>query len=250
MIFNFKRKFKKNYLNWFKSTTNTIPIEVEKNEQTFYIKYLQDGMTVFDIGANIGELSLLFSRFIGVNGRVHAFEASSSVFNKLTTICQLAQRQQIILNHKAVADREDIVKLYVYDDEYSGWNSLADRPLEQYGINAKCKSIEEIESITIDKYCQENNISKIDLLKIDVEGAEYQVLLGAKEMLEKHQIRCCVFEFGATTFDMGNDPQTIIKFLDTMGYHVRNIVNGDPILPGYLSAKQAVFSIHVATPKK
>jgi FkbM family methyltransferase len=250
MIFNLKKKLKKSYLNWFKSTTSTTPIEVEKNEQIFYIQYLQDGMTVFDIGANIGELSLLFSRFVGVNGQVHAFEASSSTFNKLTTICQSAQKNQIILNHKAIGDQEGIVKLYVYDDEYSGWNSLANRPLEQYGINTKYKSIEEIESITIDKYCQENNIDKIDLLKIDVEGAEYQVLLGAKEMLKQHQIRCCVFEFGATTFDMGNDPKTIIKFLDIMGYHVRNIVNGDPIFPGHFSAKQSVFSIHVATPKK
>ncbi|MBR8827041.1 MAG: FkbM family methyltransferase [Gomphosphaeria aponina SAG 52.96 = DSM 107014] len=223
------------------------PSEVEKAEQTFYINYLCEGMTVFDVGANIGELSLLFSRFVGKTGQVHAFEASQSTFEKLTTICTLANRSQIILNNKAVSDQEGILKLHVYDDDHSGWNSLANRPLEKYGIKVTPMYIEEVKATTIDDYCTQNNILYIDLLKIDVEGAEYQVLRGANNMLKNHQVKCCVFEFGQTTFDMGNNPNDIENYLKQLGYSVRNIVKDNPVFPGRSSTENARFSVHVAT---
>lgn len=225
------------------------PIEVERAEYIFYINYLREGMIVFDVGANIGELSLLFSRFIGKTGRLYAFEASQATFEKLSSICQLMSRSQIILNHNAVTDQVGIAKLHLYGEEYSGWNSLANRPLEQYGINIKSTGIEDVEATTIDEYCQAHNIDQIDLLKIDVEGAEYQVLLGARRMLKQKKIRCCVFEFGQTTFDMGNDPAVIEAYLWDLGYKIRNVVKGNPVFPGRANSKDARFSVHIAIPK-
>jgi len=225
------------------------PIEVEKNEQIFYIRYLEEGMTVFDVGANVGELSLLFSRFVGSSGQVHAFEASQSTFDKLKTVCEIANRPQISLNHLAVADQTKILKLNVYEEEYSGWNSLANRPLENYGINIKPIYTEEVQSITLDTYCENNKIEFIDLLKIDVEGAEYQVILGAKSLFERKKVRCCVFEFGGTTFDMGNTPEQIESFLKSCDYHISNIVRGNPNFPGKSNALTAQFSLHIARPK-
>jgi FkbM family methyltransferase len=224
------------------------PMEVEKNEQTFYIRYLQEGMMAFDVGANIGELSLLFSRFVGSSGQVHAFEASQSTFNKLSTVCKISNYSQITLNHLAVADQEKILKLNVYSEEYSGWNSLANRPLENYGINIKPIDTEDIQSITLDYYCEKNKIEFIDLLKIDVEGAEYQVMLGARSLFKNKKIRCCIFEFGATTFDMGNSPKEIESFLNNCDYSISNIVKGNPNFPGRANALAAKFSIHIAKP--
>jgi FkbM family methyltransferase len=223
------------------------PLEVEKSEQIFYIRYLQPGMTVFDIGANVGEISLLFSRFVGSEGSVHSFEASSETFKRLNSVCEILNQKQIFLNHKAVADKEGVLRLNVYDDEYSEWNSLANRPLENYGINIKPDHVEEVESITIDGYCSAMGIEHIDLLKVDVEGAEYQVLLGARKMLEQKRIACCVFEFGGTTFDMGNTANDLEDYLKGLGYNIRNIVQGDSIFPGRESAQKATFSVHVAT---
>lgn len=233
-----------------KGSSLTTPIEVEQAEQIFYINYLRNGMIAFDVGANVGELTLLFSRFVGLSGQVHAFEPSSAVFNRLNTICNLAGRKNITLNHKALADKEGYVQLYVYDDEHSTWNSLAQRPLHDYGIDVKPTVVEEVPATTIDSYCQEHGIQKVDLLKVDVEGAEYQVLLGARSMLERKQIACCVFEFGATTFDMGNNPSEIQAYLTECGYQLQNIVRGDPVFPGRSNAKIAKFSVHIARPKR
>ncbi|RCV66062.1 hypothetical protein C5S53_00475 [Methanophagales archaeon] len=74
------------------------------------------------------------------------------------------------------------------------------------------------------------------------------MLLGARHMLESQSIRCCVFEFGATTFDMGNDPNEIEAYLKQFGYRIRNVVKGNPIFPGRSSAAEARFSVHVAIP--
>ena len=226
-----------------------LPLEVERAEQTFYIQYLQPNMTVFDVGANVGELSLLFSRFVGQQGQVHAFEATRSTFETLTQICHLANRPQIILNHRAVADRPGLLQLNVYDDAYASWNTLAKRPLENYGIDVKPVATEDVAAVTIDDYCQQHNITQIDLLKIDVEGAEYQVLRGAENMLKQQRIRCCVFEFGQTTFDMGNHPDQMEAYLKTLNYHIVNVVPGDPIFPGRADVSTARFSIHIAQPK-
>jgi len=220
-------------------------MEVERAELMFYLQYLREGMIVFDVGASVGELTLLFSRFVGA-GRVHAFEASGRVFERLRIVTSAAACPNVYLNHLTVAEAEEMARLYVYDDLHLGWNTLANRPLENYGIDVKPVAVEEVEATTIDLYCERKNISKIDLLKIDVEGAEFQVLKGANRMLREKRIACITFEFGQTTFDMGNDPDEIEAYLIKLGYKLRNVVTGDPIFPGRKAAKSARFSMHVA----
>jgi hypothetical protein len=68
-------------------------------------------------------------------------------------------------------------------------------------------------------------------------------------MLKHKLIGCCVFEFGATTFDMGNTPNMIEDYLIQVGYRVHNIIPGNQCFPGRESAKSAKFSVHVAEPK-
>jgi len=109
---------------------------------------------------------------------------------------------------------------------------------------------ENVKAISLDSFCKQNQIDSIDLLKIDVEGAEYQVMLGAKSLFQSQRIKCCVFEFGATTFDMGNTPDRIEVFLRDCGYRIRNVVEGDSIFPGRKAPKTARFSLHIATPQK
>ena len=222
--------------------------EVERAERIFYLKYLREGMTVFDVGANVGELTLLFSRFVADGGVVHAFEASSAAYKKLELVCSAAGKRNIVLNHLAVSDKNGIVRLHVYEDALSSFNSQAARPLKNYGLDFEPIGIEETTATTVDDYCASKKIELIDLLKIDVEGAELQVMRGAHRMLKSRRIRCLTFEFGQTTFDMGNKVEEIEVFLKEMNYKIRNIVKGDSIFPGRESVETARYSMHVATP--
>jgi FkbM family methyltransferase len=223
-------------------------LDVERAEQRFYLEYLSEGMTVFDVGAHVGKLTLIFSRSVG-QGCVHAFEPGREAFSRLTNVCQEARLRNVVLNHLALAEQDGQVTLNVYDDDHLAWSTQAHRPLEKYGIDVQPVSTEEIASSTVDLYCDKNNVTKIDLLKVDVEGAELQVLTGARRMLESQLIACVAFEFGQTTFDMGNEPDEIEAYLNGMGYRVRNVVAGDPVFPGRSSAQTAQFSMHIATPR-
>lgn len=224
--------------------------EVERAERIFYLEYLREGMTVFDVGANVGELTMLFSRFAGAAGIVHAFEPSARAFERLETICRAASLRNVRLNRLALAEEEGPVSLHVYDDDYMSWNTRAVRPLEAYGIDVKPLAVEEVSATTVDLYCERNGVEEIDLLKIDVEGAEFQVLAGLRRMLHERRVRCLTFEFGQTTFDMGNSPGLIEAYLRDAGYELRNIVEGDPVFPGRESAQTACYSMHVAVPVK
>ena len=223
-------------------------VEVERAERIFYLETLREGMTVFDVGANVGELSLLFSRFVGAGGVVHAFEPCGQAFERLGAVCRAASLRNVRLNRLALAEDEGPVSLHVYDEEHMSWNTRAARPLEDYGIDVKPLSVEETPATTLDLYCERNGVAGIDLLKIDVEGAEFQVMLGARRMLSERRIRCLTFEFGQTTFDMGNSPDRIESYLRDAGYELRNVVAGDPVFPGRRSAQTACYSMHVATP--
>lgn len=223
-------------------------IEVERAERLFYLEYLREGMTVFDVGANIGELTLMFARFVGADGRVHAFEPNGAGFERLVAICTAASLQNVDLRRVALAEKEGIVTLHSYGEDYLSWTSQALRPLESYGIDVRPVSSEEASATTLDLYCERHSIPSIDLLKVDVEGAEFQVMLGARRMLQAHRIMCISFEFGQTTFDMENDPNEIEAYLKDLGYVLRNVVDSDPVFPGRESAQTASYSMHLATP--
>jgi FkbM family methyltransferase len=223
-------------------------VEVERAERIFYLETLREGMTVFDVGANVGELTLLFSRFVGAGGVVHAFEPCEQAFERLESICRAASLRNVRLNRLALAEDEAPVSMHVYDEEHMSWNTRAARPLDDYGIDLKPLSVEEAPATTLDLYCERNGIIGVDLLKIDVEGAEFQVMLGAGRMLREKRVRCVTFEFGQTTFDMGNSPDRIESYLRGAGYELRNLIAGDPVFPGREGATTACYSMHVATP--
>ena len=223
--------------------------EVERAERIFYLEILREGMTVFDVGANVGELTLLFSRFAGAAGSVHAFEPGAASYERLSAVCRAASLRNVRLNRLALAEEAGTISLHVYDDDHLSWSTRALRPLENYGINVKPRATEEAPATTVDLYCESEGVAEIDLLKIDVEGAELQVLIGARRMLREKRVRCVTFEFGQTTFDMGNTPDEIESYLKEAGYELRNLVEGDPVFPGRESVQTACYSMHVATPE-
>ena len=237
--------FKKKELSKSASVT-----EVNKAEKLFYSEYVAKGMTVFDVGANIGKLTTYFAHLVGENGIVHAFEPTAATYDLLTRRGNSQELKNVTMNHCALSDKVGVAKIHVYDADHSTLNSFANRPLKKYGLDVKSSSVEVVCTKTIDAYCQEHGIERIDLLKIDVEGAELQVLQGAQAMMQEKRIACCVFEFGQTIFDMGITPQEIKDFLNENDYRLRNLIEGDPIFPGGEDVSTAQFSMHVAEPNR
>lgn len=223
--------------------------EVERAEYAFYLSYLRPGMTVCDVGANVGELTVLFSRFVTPGGIVHAFEPVPSTFERLTVVMQAGARSNVVLNKLALGAQTGSLLMNLYDDEHLSWNTVVARPRRPGGADVLPVGREEVPSLRLDDYCDERSIDRVDLLKIDVEGSELDVLRGSERLLRARAIACCVFEFGATTLEYGVDPASISTFLAACGYSLRNLVEQDPVFPGGDSVETAAFSMHVAMPR-
>jgi hypothetical protein len=97
-------------------------------------------------------------------------------------------------------------------------------------------------------YCSENSIKQIDLLKIDVEGAELNVLKGSEKMFKEKKIKICVFEFGQTIFDMGHTIEDFKTFFKKHDYKIHNVSVGQNIFAIDNNSKLACFSVLTAIP--
>lgn len=237
-------------LGRFRSTRREFasPAEVEAAERSLYKSVLQPGHVVFDVGANIGHMTELFAKAVAPGGKVFAFEPAGASFVELTERFSNEPSSHIEFVRAAVTDREGRVRLHVYDDAHRSWSSMVSRPLERYGIHIAPPAVQTVDAVSVDTYCRSHGIVHIDLMKIDVEGAELLVLRGAREMLKLRRIALVMFEFGQTTFDMGYAPKDLHRLLDEVGYSVRNVINGEPPFPGGASVDTATYSMHIAVP--
>lgn len=155
-------------------------------------KFLNSSDCVFfDVGANIGNYSLLI-RSIAKSINIYAFEPHPKTFKKLEL---QGQEHNYVTINAACSDVEGKLKLYDYQGEKDGSShaSLYQNAIEQ--LRQADSDSWEVSVITIDQFVKENNIDKISLLKIDTEGNELKVLKGSKESIKNNIIDIIHFEF-------------------------------------------------------
>ena len=154
-----------------------------------------DVKTVFDVGANIGGWTEIASRKF-TNAKVHSFEISQATFKALQQ--KHIDNTRVFLNNFGLSDKKGEFEYKDYG-ENSGVNSLiTDADFHDNSISPTfVKALVE----TGNDYCKNNNIEEIDVLKIDVEGAEHLVLKGFSDLLEAGAIKVIQFEYGYTHGD-------------------------------------------------
>jgi FkbM family methyltransferase len=145
--------------------------------------------TIFDLGAHEGESLNQYKKLWNDEVRIYSFEASTRNFNILYH--KFNGMKNVKLEHKAVSNFNGKIEFNINKSSFT--NSilpsidLSDERLENVAT-------ESVDAITIDKYCKEHNISKIDIMKIDVQGAEMLVLEGSEEMLKNGNISLIYLE--------------------------------------------------------
>lgn len=167
------------------------------------------GSIVLDIGANFGQMTLVFSELVGESGEVHCFEAQKTVFKILTANIKANNRNNIKPYYNAVYNKND-VKLFFPDVDYSLHHSLGSFSLDPSG-----KKGEEIQTITIDSITFEKPIS---LMKIDIQGSDLFALMGAEKTILKHKMPI-IFEFEQQFQEKFNTSfQDYVDFVNKIGY--------------------------------
>lgn len=156
----------------------------------------QDNITVFDVGANTGAYAQKLIARLGSRVRVHCFEPSTDAFRILTR--SLHGHHNVLLFNLGLSDAEETVPLYS-NAAASGIASLYKRRMDHFGVTMR--ETERVRLTTLDRFCIEQGIDRINLLKLDVEGHELKALLGGQQVISAGRIDYIQFEFGGCNID-------------------------------------------------
>lgn len=200
-------------------------------------KSVKKGDVVLDIGAQLGLMTKFFSDQVGVGGKVYAFEPTPSTFDLLCKTIEINNISKIATPiKKAVTDRVGEGVFNVSDTEASPANSLSNyERIETKGIKVYLTSV--------DVFVKENNLDKIDFIKIDAEGAEYSVLKGAKETIAAHHPKILLAMHPESIVNFGNSLVEIWDFIMDKNYKV--FLEEKEITKSSFIEKTDLFDVHL-----
>lgn len=158
----------------------------------YFLKHIYNKdstLTLFDIGANIGQTSIKLNKYFP-NSKIYSFEPVKHTFETLQI--NVINMSNVQVNNIAIGDT--IGEIEIYHRINSEWNSLNEILNEEAKNDGA--SFEKIKVITIDNFMKINDIEFINILKSDTEGFELKVLLGAHEALKSQKIEMIYIEVG------------------------------------------------------
>ena len=181
-------------------------------------KNAKPNMVVFDLGANAGWFTLIFSKLVGPKGHVYSFEPDPQLFNILKENIELNNLKNVSSFQSAVSNKAGTASLTLNYSQ-DGDNRLDSKSMQGESI--------EVKTTTIDLFCKTHNI-KPDFLKMDVQGSEPSILAGMKNVISLNPNLKIITEFyGAAIEDLGNSPEEYLKALEEK-FIVKEIVeNGN-----------------------
>jgi len=185
-------------------------------------KYIKPNTIVLDVGANFGQMSVLFSDMVGENGKVHSFEADPWIYEILNkNIIENDKIGKIIPHFGAVYNIDDETLIFPEQnfEEFGSYGS--------YGIDFNAKEGRKVKTITIDSLHIEEPIS---FLKIDIQGGDLQAMQGAIETIERNKMPI-IFEYEYQFEDRFNLCfQDYIDFVQSINYKFHKVIYGQNFL--------------------
>lgn len=168
-------------------------------------KYVKQGMTVLDIGANIGCHTLRMAKLVGDNGRVIAFEPMSWALSKCKINIGLNNYKNITIESLALSDANQ-------RKPASFRSSWALDGLPERNEN------EDVLFSTLDDYVKRTKLGRVNFVKLDVDGYEYKVLRGGLQTIRRY-MPIMVIELGKYTLNnVGDNLEDVLDLLESIGY--------------------------------
>lgn len=172
----------------------------ELEKQSIIARFVKPGMKVFDIGANAGFYTLAFSRLVGEQGHVWAFEPFAENAHNILRHINLNQLANVTLVQLAVADRRGMAGFQVAPSNAMG-------AISEEGMY-------RVPTVSLDGLISEGAIPLPELIKMDVEGAESFVLEGATDLLRKRKTTLFIALHGDT------QKRQCKELLESAGYDI------------------------------
>lgn len=184
--------------------------DYEKNEIDYLHTVLKQGDTFIDVGGNIGLFSLNASRIVGPAGKVYAFEAFKPNYEKFSKHLILNNLRNVTLEHLAVSEQSGYIEI-LYNENY-GNVGMASSYLQDF--TAK----ERVQSTSLDAYVKAQHMTKIDLIKIDIEGGEFSALKGMPEILTRYQPKIIIEINNIALKSSNHHEEELLQLLLQKGY--------------------------------
>ena len=194
----------------------------EKEEISLFSRSIQPGMTVVDVGANLGAYSSVALDRLQGQGQLLAIEPARENFLLLQRNLQhnqrLSQKTKVHAVRVALSNKLGVAVLY------KNPANKGDNRLYSDGLLA---GKEKVKTMTLDNLCRQKGIRSINVLKIDVQGLEGEVLLGGRKILQASQRCHLFFEFWAEgLIKAKSEPPRILELLKSLGFNLYTYSRG------------------------
>lgn len=206
---------------------------------------LRPGMQFIDIGANIGEISLVAGKIVGPSGSVTSFEPVDAIAEKLERHLRWNGMDWCRAERQALSDHQGEADIFASTgnngtkDRHAGLASL-------HNINPGNQPVQRVRLNTLDAYLQHRSLARLDGIKLDIEGAELACLQGAESTLQRYKPWLIVEVQQQTSAAAGHNQTQILSLLARHGYQFYKTA-GRSILPvsaNELDAIQNVLCLH------
>jgi FkbM family methyltransferase len=182
-------------------------------------RYCHAGNVVLDVGANIGILSIFFSRLVGAGGRVWAFEPNPHTFPRLIENLRLNGCENVMAVQSLVSEKAGVSDFYV-----APWGRF--NPM-----SAMLPLDERAQRITTPTLALDDllpSVDRVDYVKVDVEGAEVRVLMGAAGIMERFRPAVQVEVHGMYMDAFGTNVAALFELMAERGYAAINVMDFRP----------------------
>lgn len=193
----------------------------ERSTVRAYRGLIQPGDVVFDIGANIGAHTLQFARLVGSRGRVIAFEPTAFAHQKLIENVGLNPNlmERITVEQIMLTDGKDA---HLPTMVYSSWPLTTQEGVYTKHLG-KLQETTGARMTTLDDYLQDKKIAKVDFIKLDVDGNEYNVLLGSQRTLAIHRPKIILELAPYALEEAGASLGKLVDILTPHGYQLTDL---------------------------
>jgi FkbM family methyltransferase len=174
--------------------------QFEPDVRTAIRRLTAPGMTVLDIGANVGAHTLLFSSLVGGTGRVVAFEPTEFAFAKLRKNAALNPELPVEIVRTALADHTSPQQ---EADFRASWQSDGTR------VNG----LSTVDFVRLDDWAAQHALSRVDLIKLDVDGYEYPVIAGGLDTIARSRPTFIIEATGLHFADPARNPFEVLRSL-------------------------------------
>lgn len=190
----------------------TLYFGIKAESRATLLSLIKEDMIILDIGTNIGETLLNFAK-INTKGINYGFEPVPYLYQRAKHNISLNNFENIILNNIALSDKKE--KLFFHIPQNNNSGGIAMSKNAQQGML-------EVEAMTLDNFVSNQNIEKIDFIKIDVEGFEMNVLKGGSETLTKMKPQMFIELVDNHLKRQNTSSKEVILFLKNIGYKIHH----------------------------